>query len=111
MISAPSETIRSACTSACCGSKNRPPSEKESGVTFKIPITNARFTVSSWRNGNGSRRAIGYKEPAAIMAERFARSAPGCQDEVQCGGLSLICDLEGQFLRLLDPAAHGLLRW
>src|SRR5271165_7125992 len=35
---APSLTIRSACRNAASSSMNRPPSEKESGVTFKTPI-------------------------------------------------------------------------
>jgi hypothetical protein len=63
-------------------------------VMLRIPITNARSAVSNRRSDNGSRRAVGEKEPAAFMAERFARSAPGCQDEAKCARLILICDLE-----------------
>ena len=39
MMSAPSETILRACASARSGAVNWPPSEKESGVTFRTPIT------------------------------------------------------------------------
>ena len=36
--SAPSETSRSACSTAAAGSRKRPPSENESGVTFTTPM-------------------------------------------------------------------------
>src|SRR5258706_10553467 len=39
MMSAPSATIFRACASARSGAVNWPPSEKESGVTFRTPIT------------------------------------------------------------------------
>src|SRR5205085_3280873 len=41
-ISAPSATIRRACSIARIGSRKRPPSEKESGVTLRTPITIGR---------------------------------------------------------------------
>ncbi|TIN26893.1 MAG: aldehyde-activating protein [Mesorhizobium sp.] len=40
MIAAPSPIMRRACCSARSGRSNSPPSEKLSGVTFKIPISN-----------------------------------------------------------------------
>ena len=41
MISAPCSTSCRACATAAGGSRNRPPSENESGVTFTMPITSA----------------------------------------------------------------------
>ena len=41
-MAAPSDTISSPRRSARPGSANRPPSEKESGVTLRIPITSGR---------------------------------------------------------------------
>src|SRR5690348_10654688 len=41
-MSAPSSTSRCACASAAAGSRNRPPSENESGVTLRMPITSGR---------------------------------------------------------------------
>src|SRR5690349_12687550 len=43
MMSAPSATRRWACATADFASKKRPPSEKESGVTFTTPITSGSF--------------------------------------------------------------------
>ena len=42
MTSAPSSTMANACATACAGSAYRPPSENESGVTFRMPITSVR---------------------------------------------------------------------
>ena len=42
IASAPSATRRSACASAGAGSAKRPPSENESGVMLRIPITAGR---------------------------------------------------------------------
>src|SRR5208282_4990113 len=58
-ISAPCSTSCKACATAAGGSRYCPPSEKESGVTFTIPITSAgRGKVNSnWR----ARRIIGNK--------------------------------------------------
>ena len=40
--SAPAATSASPCATAASGSRNRPPSEKESGVTLTMPITAGR---------------------------------------------------------------------
>ena len=39
MMSAPSAIMRLACASARSGARNLPPSENESGVIFRTPIT------------------------------------------------------------------------
>ncbi len=44
--SAPSATIARPWATAASGSSQRPPSENESGVTFKTPITNGRTSES-----------------------------------------------------------------
>src|SRR6185295_5668272 len=46
MMSAPPATIRSACPIAIVGSRKRPPSEKESGVTLSTPMTAGRPSAS-----------------------------------------------------------------
>src|SRR5258708_6263827 len=42
IMSAPSATMRRACAIAASGSRKRPPSENESGVTLRTPITIGR---------------------------------------------------------------------
>jgi len=46
-ISAPASTIRTACSTAASTAMYRPPSEKESGVTFRMPITSVRLPNSN----------------------------------------------------------------
>src|SRR5271165_4981290 len=48
-MTAPSPAIRSACRNAASSSMNWPPSEKESGVTFKTPITRPEWLRSTER--------------------------------------------------------------
>src|SRR4029079_18248787 len=48
--SAPSPTRRRACAMAACGSRKRPPSEKESGVTLSTPMTSGRALARSAAN-------------------------------------------------------------
>jgi hypothetical protein len=45
-MSAPSAASFCACASAACGAKKRPPSEKESGVTFTMPMMTGRAATS-----------------------------------------------------------------
>ena len=58
--SAPSSNISQARSTARSGSKNRPPSENESGVTFKTPIINI---------GRGNRHS--YPPARQIIAASF----------------------------------------
>jgi len=53
--SAPSRSIAKACSTASWGSRNLPPSEKLSGVTFRTPITSVRSPRTSVREGRRSR--------------------------------------------------------
>ena len=64
--SAPSRTSCSAWATAASGSRNRPPSENESGVTFTTPITRVRSPV-----------VIGPWGPGIVRTPRatYARSA------------------------------------
>ena len=55
-MSAPSSTIRVACATAAARSRNRPPSEKESGVTLRIPMTRVRSAQSNARSPTRQRR-------------------------------------------------------
>jgi hypothetical protein len=54
MMSAPSLSIASACCTARFTSRNLPPSEKLSGVTFNTPITSVRPPSCSLRERNCS---------------------------------------------------------
>ena len=49
MMSAPSSSSRSPCVTAFSGSRYKPPSEKESGVTLTMPMMSVRFPSSSVR--------------------------------------------------------------
>src|SRR5258705_10121202 len=88
-ISAPSATIRLAWSSAAAGSRNRPPSEKESGVTLSTPITSGRPSASSrvsgWRGATGAGAGVSTVRPRLMRP--------------------LIAYFQRQFLGQLDPAA------
>ena len=49
IMAAPSSAMRPACLSAASRSVQSPPSEKESGVTFRMPMTYTPFFVSNLR--------------------------------------------------------------
>src|SRR5437773_9223811 len=48
MSAAPSAAIRTPCSTAAATETKRPPSEKESGVTFSTPMTTGRLRSSVW---------------------------------------------------------------
>src|SRR6266571_5299049 len=95
MIAAPSSAIRTACSTAWRGRRKRPPSEKESGVTFRIPITgtllpsgraprrrrSARGRASKWRNASAisatAARASGRRVARRRISTKRAASPPG----------------------------------
>src|SRR5438093_1528250 len=81
--SAPSPTMRMPALTAASGSKNRPPSEKESGVTLITPITWVRAPTSSSRSPtrHGMRPAMGpsYREPPVASTGGALRAAPANQ--------------------------------
>src|SRR4029077_1649011 len=54
--SAPARSISKACSIALCGSRNLPPSEKLSGVTFKTPISKVRGPNVRVYAGSSSRK-------------------------------------------------------
>src|SRR5258705_7908724 len=88
-MSAPPATTRSACTIAIVGSRKRPPSEKESGVTLSTPITSGRPSASSrvsgWRGATGAGAGVSTVRPRLMRP--------------------LIAYFQRQFLGQLDPAA------
>src|SRR5262249_23331706 len=111
--SAPSAIIRRAWSMAAAGSRKRPPSEKESGVTLSTPITIGRPSASRRASGSGdffSSRAEPATGRTSVMAVALRRSREGCQAPTARGlGLS-IRDFLGQLPGVLDPAHHELLR-
>src|SRR5882757_7400317 len=82
---------------ARCGSRNRPPSEKLSGVTLRMPMIAGRPWTSSRATGAGAGR--GVKALAALRWRAYSLSPASV----------LIADLQGKLLGVLDPAHHELL--
>src|SRR5215475_15775845 len=98
-MSAPSSTMRPACAIADTGSTKRPPSENESGVMLRIPITAGRPNARRRRNRSGCRASC---DVTALMTLRYAAATT-------CQGAS-IGDFQRQPLGILDPARDRLLR-
>src|SRR5262245_7741747 len=111
--SAPSAIIRVAWSMAAVGSRKRPPSEKESGVTLSTPITIGRPSASRRASRSGdffSSRAEPATGRTSVMAVALRRSQEGCQAPTPARGLALsIRDFLGQLPGVLDPAHHQLL--
>src|SRR5262245_24193932 len=100
-MSAPSATMRLACSIATFGSRNCPPSENESGVTFSTPITSGPGFANSRPSGSGGARATppaGEDGRRAIVMPLALRAAYDGVNRLSVG------DLERQFLGVLDPA-------
>ena len=93
-MSAPSATMRRACSIAASGSRKRPPSEKESGVTFRTPITSGRPSARSRSNRSGETlvrrsdrgRAAGKRHDVALR--RLAGSVSSAAASGTRGGTS-----------------------
>src|SRR5690349_1502025 len=109
-MSAPCATICLAWSRAAAGSRKRPPSEKESGVTLSTPITIGRPSASKRASQSGG-LACARAEPAAertsVMAVALRRAHQRCQAPSRFVGLS-ICDFLRKSLGVLDPAGHEL---
>src|SRR6516225_6280647 len=112
--SAPSAIIRRAWSIAFLGSRKRPPSEKESGVTLSTPITIGRPSASRRASRSGdffSSRAEPATGRTSVMARRFAPVAGGVSSAQTARRSRLsIGDFLGQLTGVLDPARHELLR-
>src|SRR5215211_2044332 len=79
-IAAPAAASSRPCPIARSGSRNRPPSEKESGVTFTTPITRAMLRMAP---GNGERRAAARPSNGNRTCPRSADDvAPAVRDRV-----------------------------
>ncbi len=90
-MSAPSAARRRACSIARCGSRKRPPSEKQSGVTLSTPITTGRPRLRSRASRPVAGRACvpaGSGDDvfgrALVTVVALRRSARGSQDAPQC---------------------------
>src|SRR3954469_19888993 len=102
-MSAPSATIRQACAIEWCGSMNFPPSEKESGVTLRMPMTSGRPSPSRRASGReGATFCAVDAVPCAVMAVALRRQGRKCQATLH----SAIGDLEGKLIGVLDPTDH-----
>src|SRR6185436_7105106 len=116
MMSAPFSISCLACCSATVGSRNWPPSEKESGVTLRIPMMMGRFFARSRPSMFGRRPAkppfgppMGpipsgeFVPPVIVISSRFARGTGRCQALARRS----VGDLEYQPFGLVDPALDG----
>src|SRR6185312_11094185 len=98
-ISAPCAAISRACAMATAGSKNWPPSENESGVTFRMPMTSGRPS----RN----RRASAFGVVSVVAVARAMRVAlRWAHRPVKERGPASVADLQWQLLGAVDPARH-----
>src|SRR5581483_10201849 len=98
---------------ALSGSKNRPPSENESGVTLSTPITmgrprdNRRSSKSAWvpawaRSSEGA----AVERRGSVMASLCAAQRDGVKRSARRRSGLAIGDLQRQLLGVLDPACH-----
>src|SRR5215210_4920684 len=106
--SAPSEARRRACATAASGSTNRPPSEKESGVTLTTPmIWKSRRTgpFSQGRRG-ASRLLVGHRVglPQLAHVRRLVGLAGAAAQRQDAGALGAGADRSG---RRRTDSRHG----
>src|SRR5579872_2370464 len=107
MMSAPAAIMRRACSSARSGALKRPPSENESGVTLRMPITAGEALASSARSKGcaaaaGAERGLGE---VTLMAWLCAVPASESRCALRCHGRQLtlsIADLRFQLACLFD---------
>src|SRR6478609_5314742 len=93
------------------GSTNSPPSEKESGVTLRMPMTKGRPRANSALSPRGADFGAVLALSAAIAAMACGCAvAAGCQARAGRAKCRSVADLERQRLGLADPARHGLFR-
>src|SRR6185437_1954417 len=117
IMSAPCAAMSRACAMAIAGFTNWPPSENESGVTLRMPMTSGRPCASnaeSWRGAAqrapSAEEAIGAAIPMRAdlrgpgNAVKRAWAASRGQQETS------ICNLERQLPGVVDPAHDVLLR-
>src|SRR5216683_46579 len=121
MMSAPSATICSACATAASDDRKAPPSENESGVTFKIPMTSGRRSASRLARASafaagGVPDALETGGDTAIMARMCAvtpamssEAAPALQRLLQRSDADSIRNLHRKFLGVVDPALDRVL--
>src|SRR5450631_2579818 len=113
-MSAPCAAIAPAWAMALAGSMKRPPSEKESGVTLRMPMTSGRPSANSAESASRAGFCAGSaavsKLRASPMAVALRWKAPGCQEASDRGRARLfVADFQLQLLGILDPGADHFL--
>src|SRR5687767_7647638 len=99
ITSAPSETMRRPWATAAPASSHRPPSEKESGVTFSTPMTNGLIGDREYWPGRWAIRAsAGPVDPGDQVGGRHPQ---------QRAGARLLVSVAGED-EPPDPAGHGV---
>src|SRR5438046_1439297 len=104
---------------ACSELKNRPPSEKLSGVTLRIPIITGRRSPSSFARASepsfgearlsaGGSEGNGWAGFTTLALRRGKERSQGARDRAVT--LILVHDLERQIFGVLDPTDYELFR-
>src|SRR3569833_3723528 len=108
-MSAPSSIIARACAMVMAGSKNRPPSENESGVTLRIPMTSGvRPRPSKAASGSRACCTGPVMGLTVVMGWLCARAPAAVKDGPRRRKRSVF-DLERQLAGVLAPARDGAL--
>src|SRR5437016_8377573 len=101
--STPSATISIPRATAAPGSENRPPSEKESGVTFRMPITCVRSRTGRARSRQRQAAPLSTRGPSTRSSGTFQDHAVELADPV--GGPDALAPVDVG----LDDGDHRLL--
>src|ERR1700687_3896073 len=106
--SAPARSISKACSIALCGSRNLPPSEKLSGVTFRTPITRVRSPSSSTPERKCSRyfRRLSIHPEFYLEQEKRSRVLFSVNSAHLCGLCVRFCS-ESIQVEVTDGFADG----
>src|SRR3569623_893354 len=107
-MSAPSSIIARACATATAGSKNCPPTENESGVTLRMPITAGCRRASSAASGSCDRFGAAGMGLARVIIGWLCAGSLGLSRMARTGPRSVL-DLERQGPGVLDPARDDAL--
>src|SRR6185312_13580612 len=111
MMSAPWRAMTAAWATALSGSRNSPPSEKESGVTLRMPMTSGRPSerrAESVAAGDFSAAGAGRPRLRALLIPVALRGRAGAVKQPRAASVG---DLERQQSGVLDPAFDDLFRW
>ncbi len=93
---------------ATAGSMNWPPSENESGVTLRMPMTSGRPSVSNRARASGGAGGVSVMVRACAMPVAL-RGRAGAVKPTRAGVGCSVRNLDRQLLGVFDPAADDFL--